>query len=89
MRPPSPERLRGYVRWHAELAANAFDTLTLEDAAEHARWRLDGILRYLDGLDDADRSARILNIVGLEIGRDGKPFVRNRDLGQLGGVVGS
>ncbi len=75
------DRVRAHVRWHAELGESGFDTLPEDEAAEHARWRLGAILRYLDRLDDTDRSARIFRIVGLEAGKDGEPLIRDRDLG--------
>lgn len=76
----SPMRVRNRIRWHAELGASGFETLPPEDAAEHAQWRLEAIVRYLDRLDDADRSARIFRIAGIEVGEDGEPIIHDHDI---------
>lgn len=72
--------LRSYIRHHGECAASGFETMTPEDAAEHALWRLELMLAYLDRLDDADRTARICGLIGVEVGIDGEPLVRHGDL---------
>lgn len=70
----TPEYVRQHIRWHAELGANSFESLKPEDAVENARWRLEAIVRYLDRLDDADRTARVLRLVGLDA-TEGEPTI--------------
>lgn len=76
----SPQRVRNRIRWQAELGASGFETLPPEDAAENAQIKLEAIVRYLDRLDDADRSARIFRLAGIEVGEDGEPIIGDCDI---------
>lgn len=76
---PTIEHMRAHIRWHAELGDNGFDTLPTDEAAEHAQWRLRAIVRYLDRLDDADRTVRIFRVVGLKSGENGETLIGERD----------
>ena len=51
------------VRWYAQAALNAYETLDLETAAEVAQSELRALVRYLDALDNTD-SAVAVNVVG-------------------------
>lgn len=76
-----PQRVRGRIRWHAEMGLSSFETMPPEEAADFARWKLQTIVGLLDRLDDADRTSRIFRLVGIEVGRDGEVLVRDDDAG--------
>lgn len=77
----SLQRVRNKIRWHAECGASVFETMPPEEALDHAQWRLEAIVRYLDRLDDADRSVRIFQLVGIEVSKDGEPVIGDDNVG--------
>lgn len=56
------------IRWYAQSAISAFDTLDREDAIEHALHDLRAILRYVDALEAADKAVLVSGIAGIEAG---------------------
>lgn len=62
------DTLLSHIRWHAERGANGFEDRQPQDAADNARMRLEAIVQLLDEVDDAAGFARVVSIIGPEVG---------------------
>ncbi len=70
----SAQWIRNAVRYHLELAVSALDggRFPIETAVAMALEKLGTIEQLLDERDNADRSARISRLIGIEVGGNGK-----------------
>lgn len=77
-----------YIRGHTTCALSVYEwrtqeqggSTTLEDRMEFIQERLEAILRVIGRFEDAERTTRVFNILGIEVGIDGKPIFRDGDV---------
>lgn len=74
------EDARSSVYQYAIFGVDACERFSQEDAVHYALLRFQQILGVLDRLDDTERSARICRIIGVELGVDGEPLVKDDKL---------